>query len=123
MREFITQYWIQTLFGIIVMFLGVSARYVVTSIIAMKLGLQAVLRNEIIAQYNNCMSREPAFTRIYEMTNMEHLYKQYHALGGNGAITNLYEDFLDLPTETELKHKLCTSDKCPTSCAYKQKEE
>lgn len=33
------------------------------------------------------------------MENVEAMYKQYHALGGNGTITELVERLKEMPTE------------------------
>lgn len=38
---------------------------------------------------------------VAELTNMEHLYKAYHNLGGNGTGTELYKRICDLPIDEE----------------------
>ena len=105
MVDFIVQYWLEVLFTLLLSGFGFVIRMIWSQFKALKLGMQAILRNDIISLYNKCMAREPSYTKIYEMTSMEQMYIQYHALGGNGVIKNLYEDFLDLPTEAELKHE------------------
>ena len=64
---------------------------------AVKLGIQALLRGQMIAEYNKWMDRE--YAPIYARDNFENCWKQYHALGVNGVMDDLHEKFLELPTE------------------------
>jgi hypothetical protein len=93
MLQFIAQYWVVFAFGLIVSGFG----WVLKQFKACKLGLQAMLRNSIIDQYNKYI--EKAHIPIYAMENVTAMYTQYHALGGNGTITNLYNKLLELPSE------------------------
>lgn len=63
---------------------------------AMELGVQALLRAEIIHIYNKYMDRGEM--PVYERENVQELLKQYKNLGGNGAIKDLVEKLFDLPT-------------------------
>lgn len=36
---------------------------------------------------------------IYERENLEHLYAEYKALGGNGVVEGLVEDLNELPAQ------------------------
>ena len=53
---------------------------------AMQSGLQSLLRAEIIRQHEKYTDR--GYCPIYE---------SYHLLGGNGVITDLYNDLIALP--------------------------
>lgn len=64
---------------------------------ALKLGTQAVLRNELIELYDKYYYKGSAPTYIKD--NFENLYKQYHALGANGVMDSYYNNFISLPTE------------------------
>lgn len=64
---------------------------------AVKLGLQALLRSQMISDYNKYS--EKGFAPVYARDNFENCWKQYHSLGANGVMDDLYEKFLDLPTE------------------------
>lgn len=64
---------------------------------AVKLGLQALLRSQMISDYNKYS--EKGFAPVYARDNFENCWKQYHSLGGNGVMDDLHEKFLDLPTE------------------------
>lgn len=68
---------------------------------AVKLGLQALLRSQMISDYNKYS--EKGFAPVYARDNFENCWKQYHSLGANGVIDDLHEKFLDLPTEAPNK--------------------
>lgn len=64
---------------------------------ALRQGMRALLRDRLIQQYNyyTDKGRWP----IYARDSMLDMYKQYKALGGNGAITSIMQDLEELPTE------------------------
>ena len=66
---------------------------------AVKKGVQALLRSQMIADYNKWS--EKGYSPIYARENFENCWKRYHALGENGVMDDLHEKFLDLPTEAE----------------------
>lgn len=106
MTEFILHYWIEVLFGIIVAGFGVGYRRLVEKMKAgdrkqeaIEKGIQALLRDRIIKAYNHYL--EQGYCPIYGLENVEALYKQYHALGGNGTVTGLIEKLRELPTTKE----------------------
>lgn len=68
---------------------------------AVKLGLQALLRSQMISDYNKYS--EKGFAPVYARDNFENCWKQYHSLGANGVMDDLHEKFLDLPTEAPHK--------------------
>ena len=68
---------------------------------AVKLGLQALLRSQMISDYNKYS--EKGFAPVYARDNFENCWKQYHSLGANGVMDDLHEKFLDLPTESPNK--------------------
>lgn len=63
---------------------------------AVKAGLQALLRSEMIKDYNKWSER--GYAPIYARENFENCWTQYHSLGVNGVIDDLHTKFLDLPT-------------------------
>ena len=102
--EFITHYWLEVLFGAALSLLGLAYRTLSSRFKqymkeqdAVKLGIQALLRDRIIQTYNHYSAK--GYCPIYGMENAEAMYTQYHALGGNGAITKLLEVLRELPTE------------------------
>lgn len=64
---------------------------------AVKRGLQALLRAEMIDIYNKWM--EKGYAPIYVRENFKNCYENYHQLGANGVMTDLYEKFIALPTD------------------------
>lgn len=89
--EFIIEYWIGAVFGILITAVKLQS----TKGKALQLGVQALLRDRIIQAYNHY--KEKGYCPIYGRENIEGLYKQYHALGGNGTITDMMEDLRELP--------------------------
>ena len=105
-REWVAKYWIEVVFGLITLGLSAAVNYLrkqsnkrAAEQEAIKLGIQALLRNEIIEQYNKYMDKE--YIPIYAVENVTAMYKEYHALGGNGTIKQLYEELLELPHRRE----------------------
>lgn len=92
MIEFISENW--KLLSLIVSALG----YMYAQIIAMRKGIRAMLRADIIRLYNKYHD-ELEYCPIYVKQALEDEYRQYHALKGNGVGTNLYEALMALPTE------------------------
>lgn len=104
MLDFILRYWVEFLFGIVAALLTAWYRRLSTRIRkqvqkqdAVGLGVQALLRDRIIQAYNHYS--EKGYCPIYGMENVQEMYRQYHALGGNGTITELVERLKDMPTE------------------------
>ena len=64
---------------------------------AAKLGIQALLRSQMISDYNRY--RDQGYAPIYARENFENCWKQYHSLGANGVMDDLHEKFLALPTK------------------------
>lgn len=63
---------------------------------AIELGVQALLRAQMIADYNKWVELE--FAPIYARENFENCWKQYEALGENGVMNDLHAKFMALPT-------------------------
>jgi len=99
MMEFISTYWLGFLFTGIASVFGFIFRWMFAQFLALKLGVQAILRDRIIDQYNKWMDLK--YIPIYALENVTAMYKEYHALGGNGTITKLYEELLELPHRKE----------------------
>ena len=62
---------------------------------AIRNGLCAVLRDRIIQSAT--YYEEKGFIPIRDMENMSLMYKAYHNLGGNGLVTKVYKEVLELP--------------------------
>lgn len=64
---------------------------------ALRLGVQALLRDRLLQEYNKWFDR--GYAPIYAKENFENLWTQYHNLGVNGVMDEIHKTFMDLPTE------------------------
>lgn len=71
-------------------------RKTASSIKAIMLGLQAVLRAQMIADYNHY--KDKGYAPIYAKENFQNCWNQYEALGANGVMNHIYKEFMNLPT-------------------------
>ena len=62
---------------------------------AVELGLQSLLRAEIIRQHEKWEDKR--YCPIYAKEALRRTYESYHLLGGNDVATGLYNDTLELP--------------------------
>lgn len=63
--------------------------------IALESGVQALLRDRLIYQYEKYTAK--GYAPIYAKENFENLYEQYHKLGANGVMDSIHEEFKNLP--------------------------
>lgn len=64
---------------------------------SIQLGLQALLRNQMILEYNKYFNQ--GYAPIYAKENFENMWVQYHNLVHNGVMDEIHEKFKELPTE------------------------
>lgn len=64
---------------------------------AIKLGLQALLRAQLLSDWNKWS--EEGYAPIYARENFENCWKQYHSLAVNGVMDDIHARFFELPTE------------------------
>ena len=64
---------------------------------SVQLGVQALLRNQMIHEYNKYL--EKGYAPIYAKENFENMWIQYHNLGANGVMDEIHKKFKELPTE------------------------
>ena len=72
--------------------------YIYSQILAMRKGIRALLRADLIRLYNKYHD-DLEYCPIYVKQSLEDEYKQYHALKGNGVGTQMYNALMALPTE------------------------
>ena len=121
MQEFILQYIIQIILGGISRMLGLLSKHHYT-----KLRMQSEVSEKKFAdkEKEDKMTREGVIVslhmRLYELCqecinqgyvtteelkNVEEVYKTYHAHGGNGTGTSLYNRILALPIDKDRKEE------------------
>ena len=64
---------------------------------SVQLGVQALLRDRLYSTYMHY--QEKGYAPMYAKENFENMYKQYHVLGANGVMDDIYRKFMDLPLE------------------------
>ena len=62
---------------------------------AIMLGVRALLRDRLLQGYKHYL--EKGWADPDDRSNMENIWKQYHALGGNGDMKDLRRTFRHLP--------------------------
>jgi len=84
-------------------FLGVPAllvafaKFMWGQIKGVRMGVQALLRAQMIDDYNRYKAK--GYAPIYARESFENCWKQYHNLGLNGVMDDLHTKFMALPTE------------------------
>ena len=69
---------------------------------AIKKGLQAMLRSQMINEYNKWFVNK-GYAPIWAKDNFENIWVQYESLGENGVMDKIHEEFMSLPTEPPKK--------------------
>ena len=62
---------------------------------AMRLAVQAMLRDRLLQEYKHYL--EKGYADLDDRSNMDNVWRQYHALGGNGDMNDLRQTFRHLP--------------------------
>ena len=102
MPEWIVKYWAEWLFSIVVAALAVAYKRLASKVKAqqeerkaLKEGVLAILHDR---RYQSCRYYiKQGWVDVEGLKNIEYLYKSYHALGGNGTGTELYNRVKALP--------------------------
>lgn len=102
MLEFIIKYWMEWIFGIVAGGLTLAYRRLSKKVKeqkdenkAMKDGLKAMLHDRLYQSCNYYIAR--GWIDTVGLRNIGYLYDSYHALGGNGTGTELYNRAKALP--------------------------
>ena len=61
-------------------------------------GIRDIARYRLQRDLSEALVR--GWTTVEELRELAALYSSYHALGGNGAVSELYEHFTELPVRT-----------------------
>lgn len=112
--EFFLKYWFQIIFGLIVGALSWIGRKVYKSFNkrlederkrneAIENGMRDMLRLTILDNYERCMS--DGYISVSRKDALDSAYNSYHALGGNGTITKVHSEIMDMPIIKEKETK------------------
>lgn len=78
--------------------LAATIKIVFSQVKGIKLGVKALLRAQMISDYNKFT--EQGYAPIYAKENFQNCWEQYHAIKGpNGVMDDIHDKFLRLPTE------------------------
>lgn len=65
---------------------------------ALKKGVQAMLRSQMINDYNKWYENK-RYAPIWAKDNFQNVWVQYESLGENGVMNDIHNKFMSLPTE------------------------
>lgn len=102
MWEWILKYWIEEVFGLIVIGFGIVLKNINKQMKAEKVRNQAIengvrdmLRLTILDNYERC--KQEGKISVARKDAIDSAYNSYHALGGNGTITRVHEEIMEMP--------------------------
>lgn len=84
--------------------LSAAVKHLWTKQKAQEDGLKALLHDRIYQGYADCLKK--GYASVEDIENLEYLYRPYHALGGNGTGTELFERVKKMPVEPAERGKL-----------------
>lgn len=102
MWEFLVKYWLEVLFGCVTAGVSIALKKISNQLKKEKVrnqaiedGVRDILRMQILDTYERC-------TQIGKITvsrkdAIDSAYKSYHALGGNGTITQVHNEIMEMP--------------------------
>lgn len=103
---YIGTHWVEWLFGLCLALLGWGWKVILSKLKeeqahneAVAEGVQALLRESIVGNYNKYHSKN--YCPIYAKESVKKVFEAYKALGGNSVAEDLYNKLLDMPTEKE----------------------
>ena len=102
MWEFIAKYWLEALFGLIVAALTAGYAKISKRIKeantrnqAIENGVRDILRMQILDNYERC--KAAGTITVSRKDAIDSAYESYHALGGNGTITQVHNELMGMP--------------------------
>lgn len=102
MWEFIAKYWLETLFGLIVAALTAGYAKIAKRVKeantrnqAIENGVRDILRMQILDNYERC--KAAGVISVSRKDAVDSAYESYHALGGNGTITQVHNELMTMP--------------------------
>ena len=102
MPEWIARYWMEWLFGIMAALAAASYRRISKHMRhtqkkdrALDDGMRALLRDRIISACDHYF--EKGYAPVYARENITSMYDAYHSLGGDGIVTDMVRQTMELP--------------------------
>lgn len=69
---------------------------------ALKEGVQAMLRAQMINEYNKALDK--GYAAVHTKEAFENVYNKYHTLGVNGVMDGIHIEFMEMPSRKEDIH-------------------
>jgi hypothetical protein len=108
--DFISRYWLEALFGLILTGLSFLVRRLIQeakttrkATSAVQTGIRCMLRDRIIHSYEDYIRQ--GYCPLAVRENTEEMHAAYKALGGNGAIDHIVTEMNELPTVRKEKNQ------------------
>lgn len=102
MVEWLFKYWLEVLFGGVLTVLGIIARNLNKKLKgeqernkAIENGVRDMLRLTILDNYERC--KQAGVISVSRKDAIDSAYNSYHALGGNGTITQVHNEIMAMP--------------------------
>lgn len=102
MWEWLVKYWLEVLFGLVVTGIGLVQRRLSKRMKeerkrneAIENGVRDMLRLTILDNYERC--KQAGIISVARKDAVDSAYQSYHALGGNGTITRVHEEIMEMP--------------------------
>lgn len=104
--SYIGTHWVEWLFGGALTAIGVAQRAIFRKMKtqkqehdAVKMGMQAILRDMIVSNYNKYLDK--GYMPIYARESVKKIYEAYTDLGGNDVAHDLYEKMRHWDTDPD----------------------
>ena len=99
MWEFVCKYWLEFLFGAVTTGIGIVLRRISKKLEAerkrneaIENGVKDILRIQILDTYDKC--KQSGVISVARKDAINSAYESYHALGGNGTITQVHNEIM-----------------------------
>ena len=93
--QILTLLGVPTVLGTFIIYVVKRLHDSANKIKALEAGVQALLRAQMIDDYNHYSDK--GFAPLYARQNFENLWLQYHALGANGVMDDIHRKFMEIP--------------------------
>lgn len=102
MWEWLIKYWLEVLFGLVTAGIGIALRRISKKLNqekkrnqAIEDGVRDILRMQILDTYEKCT--QAGKISVSRKDAIDSAYRSYHALGGNGTITQVHNEIMEMP--------------------------
>ena len=95
MWEWLAKYWLEAAMGAVIAAGGALLKRTIKRQKAIENGTRDLLRLEILDNYER--SKQEGSISVARKDAIDSAYKSYHELGGNGTITRVHEEIMQMP--------------------------